>query len=435
MILYRSILSLTGLEKATRINAAGNFQTSIEIEINEKELQYIPKNGGVVTVSNRPVGIVEELILKKLIEPIRNDIAFLHNNYLTETNAIENRYFENHGLLELKNIATSGKIACIFPVGNISEFQTPQLSFTDSKWDKVIVKELHECSAPIIPIYISVHQDNTSKLLGMMHPALKVRKLLNEWNNNQTLKVKVRIGKPIDTNKLSLENPNQFGRFLRAKVYSLGSALEIEKFYPDALTEEKIVEAPGHHLIVEEIESLRELNKIGEQGDFEVFLAKAKKIPNVIQEIGRLREITFRNIGEGTLLSTDLDEYDLHYLHLFLWDRKNEKIAGAYRIGSGDYIMKSMGKKGFYLRSLFKISDEMNPILEKSVELGRSFVADEYQKQPSTQIHNRTGKYKQYLFKCFEKPYGGLYKKILLERKSSTIHSASQKLQTRFQRS
>ena len=105
-------------------------------------------------------------------------------------------------------------------------------------------------------------------------------------------------------------------------------------------------------------------------------------IPNIIREIGRLREVTFREIGEGTNKSIDLDEYDIYYHHLFIWDTEAKLIVGAYRIGLGDEIFYSMGKKGFYVAELFKIKEQFTPVLKKSLELGRSFIRKEYQQKP-----------------------------------------------------
>jgi putative hemolysin len=113
-----------------------------------------------------------------------------------------------------------------------------------------------------------------------------------------------------------------------------------------------------------------------------VLIANAVDIPNVLREISRLREITFREIGEGTNHSYDSDEFDLYYKHLFIWDTTEQKMVGAYRIGEGDKIFTRFKKKGFYLNELFKFKKEFNPIFRSSLEMGRSFVVKEYQRKP-----------------------------------------------------
>ena len=131
---------------------------------------------------------------------------------------------------------------------------------------------------------------------------------------------------------------------------------------------------------------IHEINKIKNsvlctKGDFIVFLADSSQIPVILKELGRLREITFRSIGEGTNKSFDLDRFDAYYKHLILWNSKHEKIAGAYRIGRGSEIINTYGYKGFYTSTLFKFSKVYKPRLTKSVELGRSFITTEFQKQ------------------------------------------------------
>jgi hypothetical protein len=105
-----------------------------------------------------------------------------------------------------------------------------------------------------------------------------------------------------------------------------------------------------------------------------------------MREIGRLREETFRDVGEGTNLSIDTDEFDILYKHLFIWDATNKKIVGSYRLGEGDLLFRQLGVKGFYLNQLFKMKKELNPLLYQSLELGRSFVSLEYQKKPASLV-------------------------------------------------
>jgi putative hemolysin len=134
-------------------------------------------------------------------------------------------------------------------------------------------------------------------------------------------------------------------------------------------------------LIQQEIEHLSFGNLIASQANFDVFVAKAKQIPNVLNEIGRLRETTFRAVGEGTGKSLDLDEYDLYYLQLIIWDREERKIVGGYRLGKGDEIFARYGVEGFYINNFFKIDEGFYPIMQQAVELGRSYIVPDYQKK------------------------------------------------------
>ncbi|HRH39080.1 MAG TPA: GNAT family N-acyltransferase, partial [Flavobacteriales bacterium] len=121
--------------------------------------------------------------------------------------------------------------------------------------------------------------------------------------------------------------------------------------------------------------------KLNTQAEFDLYLANSHRIPNLLREIRRLREVTFRLVGEGTNKSIDLDEFDIYYDHLFLWDRDKKRLVGAYRVGDGRRIMERYGKRGFYTSTLFRMDRPMERVLRRSFELGRSFIAQEYQRQ------------------------------------------------------
>lgn len=380
-VTVENMLTLSGIEKIASAVSWPKLRNVFRLDINAAELRHLTIPGKFITISNRPIGVIEDLIIHFLLSDSGKKHTFLPNGYY------QHSIFEDavpvvaadtlNQALNAENAADTS--LCLFPVGDISKFQLPNYA-SDSKWNKEILEGIHVVNYPIIPIYIKISEDNLSKILGMLHPSLRVRRIVSMIGEGIKLDVSIRIGKPVYRSKLPEMSYPQFGRYLRAKLYSLGTTLDVEKFYPNSLAVQPVIDPIIPELIQMELDSIREENMIGEQGDFEMYLAKAKKIPNTLNEIGRLREITFRKVGEGTAKALDLDEFDLHYLHLFLWDKKRQLIAGAYRIGSGDYIMRVYGKKGFYIRSLFKIGDELNDKLTCAVELGRSFVAEPYQK-------------------------------------------------------
>lgn len=145
---------------------------------------------------------------------------------------------------------------------------------------------------------------------------------------------------------------------------------------------EPISDAVHPDLLLREIESLRKHHLIFEQSGFEVFVADSALIPHVLLEIGRLREITFRSVGEGTGRSSDIDDFDDYYRQLIIWDNKEARIAGGYRLGCGDEIFARYGVRGFYISSLFKIREGFFPILGQALELGRSYIVQDYQRKP-----------------------------------------------------
>ncbi|MCB9255684.1 MAG: GNAT family N-acetyltransferase [Chitinophagales bacterium] len=353
-----------------------NFKLNFET----KDLLKIPNEQAFISISNRPIGFIEEYLIAYILEQRRIDYRFLNNTFLADSSAFYQNRMKDNNLLSLRFAKEESTSYSLFPVGNCSNYEGRENGLTDSKWDKAILKELYQLDLPIIPIYIHLENRNLIKFLNGLDPSSFSKEMLFSLIDKKGLDVKIIIGKAIHKKLYHFSNSNKFSQFLRAKLYGLGSKLKIDLFY-DKLKSEELIAPISPELIDRELNAISDTNLISSRGDFNLYLCKAKKIPNTIQEIGRLREESFRNIGEGTNESMDLDIYDLHYLHLFLYDRVNKKIAGAYRIGDGDYIMQTLGKKGFYLHSLFKMKKSFELVLKQSIELGRSFVSLDYQNQ------------------------------------------------------
>jgi putative hemolysin len=212
-------------------------------------------------------------------------------------------------------------------------------------------------------------------------------KLPSEFLNKKRKAVKFRIGSAISVGEQdNFPEVYQFGRYLRAKSYSLSNRMEVKRFFNYSLKRQKKIELIAEPLsadvIKNEVAALSGDRFLFKVKNYTVYCAPSNEIPNVLYEIGRLREITFREVGEGTNRSIDLDEFDLYYHQLFIWDEAEQRLVGAYRIGKGADILHDYGVRGFYVQSLFRIRQQFEPLIEQSLELGRSFVIKEYQRQP-----------------------------------------------------
>ena len=204
--------------------------------------------------------------------------------------------------------------------------------------------------------------------------------------------VKVRISSPILPNELSgFKKAHEIRRFIQSRLFAMEDkgAATLPNFFEQWIpkkkdeAEEPIIQPVDKQLIIAEMVALTEGGQlIVSQSNFDVFVATARQIPHVFQEIGRLREQTFRDIGEGTGRALDIDEFDLYYRQLIIWDRTAERIIGGYRIGCGDEIFTNYGKHGFYVSTLFRINRGFYPILQRSLELGRSYIVFDYQRKP-----------------------------------------------------
>lgn len=373
----------------------------VSIDFDEDDLKNIPKTGGFIAIANHPYGGVEGLALVKLLCTVRPEAKVMVNFILKKIPNLSEFFvavnpFENvqhtssiSGLKATFDLLQSGTPIGIFPAGEVSTFSLDKQEITDRLWHPVVGKLIARAKVPVIPIYFHGNNGVLFNILSFIHPTLRTAKLPSEFLNKQGLKIKVRIGRPIHIEDISYRNnTNKLLDFLRARTYALGTALEQDKklFNPISLFKikkkpEQVVAETNRNLIVEEIKQLDDF-KVWQEKNYEVYITPTVAIPNVLREIGRLREITFREVGEGTNKKIDLDNYDIYYNHLFIWDKELQNIVGAYRIGKGDEILDTMGRRGFYLSELFKIKEPFYPVLRKGIELGRSWIRKEYQQKP-----------------------------------------------------
>ena len=373
----------------------------ISVEFDEADLKNIPKSGAFIAIANHPYGGIEGLVLLKILCMVRPDAKLMANfllkkipnlsDYFIAVNPFEN-VDHSSSISGIKNtlaLLKSGIPIGIFPAGEVSTYKLETQQVSDKLWHPVVGKIIARANVPVVPVYFHGNNGLLFNLLSFIHPALRTAKLPSELFNKHGHKIRLRIGKPIMPADLPYQNStSKLLDFLRAKTYALGTGLENEKkiFNPRNLfkirkRQKAIAEAVPVDLLEDEIEKLQEF-RVWTEKSYEVYITPTVAIPNIIKEIGRLREITFREIGEGTNKQTDLDEYDIYYNHLFIWDSEQSMIVGAYRLGKGDEIFYSMGKRGFYIAELFKIKGQFYPVLRQSLELGRSWVRKEYQLKP-----------------------------------------------------
>jgi len=373
----------------------------ISYTLDEKELKKIPLTGPFITVSNYPMGGIDALILMKIISEIRPDFKFIANytihkiEPLTQLsipiNDIQNEKLGKPnfgGIKKALNHVREGQSLGIFPAARASTYNSNINIVTDKRWQESLIKFIKKSKVPVIPIFFKGTNTFLYHLFGNIHPLLQAARFGKELFKNKNKEIKIRIGSPI-----SVEQQNEFddiaiyGRFLRAKTYALGTSIEVKKFFsPKFIARLKKIEAIAppvdNQILISEIDKAKNDYLLFTSSMFDVICAPYSVIPNVLTEIGRLREITFREVGEGTNKSLDLDEFDLYFNHLIIWDNQNFKIAGAYRVGKGKDILLQYGVNGFYIQSLFKMKKELYPILSETLELGRSFIIKEYQKKP-----------------------------------------------------
>jgi putative hemolysin len=369
----------------------------IDFLYDAEELQKrIPKTGSAVVVSNYPFGGLESILLIKILSQIRSDIQIVSTQLLQKIDPIKEFFMEedsfqtksglNSGTDKASAHIEKGGILCIFPAGEISQFDNSRV-LSDKQWQYNTLKFIKQLKVPVIPVHFQGNNSRLFYLMANIRSSLKIRKLSTSVLNRHKSPVKIRIGNPIPiAEQERFQDIHQYGRYLRAKTYLLSSKIEVKKFFNYSLKRqhkvEPIAEPVPHEKIIQELNGLRPECLLFTIKNYSVYCLPSKQIPNILLEIGRLREVTFRQVGEGTNRSIDLDEYDLYYNQLFIWDIETEMLVGAYRIGKGAEIMHKFGVHGFYINSLFKIKEDMNEVLSQAMELGRSFIVKEYQRKP-----------------------------------------------------
>ena len=375
----------------------------IEFEIPEEDLKRIPKSGAFITVSNHPLGGIDGILLLKLLLEHRPDYKIIANfllhriaplkPYVMPVNPFENHKDAKSSLLGLKSSLQhlqDGRPLGIFPAGEVSTYRDGKL-MVDKPWELGAVKLIKKAEVPVIPIYFHAKNSWLFYILSKISDTFRTAKLPSELLSQKNRVIKVRIGKPISVkDQQEYKDISSFYEYLRKKTYMLANPFEKKtqnilstQNLKIAIPPKKIISQKNIQGCIKEVASLRKNGKrLLESKNYEVFFASAKEIPNLLQEIGRLREITFRDIGEGTNKAIDIDKFDKYYHHLFLWDQEVKALVGSYRMGLGKDIYKKHGIAGFYIQTLFRLEPELHGMMEQTIEMGRAFIIKEYQQKP-----------------------------------------------------
>ncbi|OFX23078.1 MAG: hemolysin [Bacteroidetes bacterium GWA2_31_9b] len=370
-------------------------------ELRDDDLKRIPEKGPFIVVSNHPFGGIDALVLMKIVYEKRTDFKAMGNFLLQKLDPIKDFVFPVNPFETNKGASSSfagiknalshlseGKALCIFPAGEVSSYQPESGIIQDREWQNSILKFIKKAEVPVIPVYFQGTNSRLFHILGQIHPLLRTAKLPSELFNKKNKTIKVRIGNPIPVKEQKeFTDIAHYGRYLRARTYALGTSIEVKKFYNPFFNKkikkaEQIIDPVEPQLLIEEVDHLKKNYLLFVNQNYSVFCAPSIEMPNLVHEIGRLREITFREVGEGTNRSIDVDEYDFYYNQLVVWDDEEKRIVGAYRLGKGKDILAQYGISGFYINSLFKIKKDFAPYLSESIELGRSFIIKEYQRKP-----------------------------------------------------
>lgn len=389
---------------------------NLSINVHPDQLNHIPVEGPLVIVSNHPFGGADGIILSYLVEQRRKDFKVFVTNMLSEqlpaakshfldvelyskdrANKSRNKESLNAAIDYVKN----GGALIIFPAGTPSQAPTPFSEAIDKQWKLGASKIIHESNAPVVPVFFEGQNSAFFQGVGILFSGIKTARTLllaKELLKRRNVDTTVRIGSPIPYSRLSHLSGPELLKLLRSRVYILKNIKKednkklteiAKKLLPYKLRKSTVV-----HDIIDKIPTTKISSFLSsyiaknpeallvDSKKYKVYLVNgAEASEDFLLELGRLREITFRAVGEGTGKRCDLDEHDSIYHHLIVWNDDKQWISGSYRLGLTPFVLPKRGINGFYCKPFFNLDQNFFNKMEDAVELGRSFVRKEEQSQ------------------------------------------------------
>lgn len=377
----------------------------VDIAIDPASLANIPKHGPCIVVANHPHGALDGVGMIELLGRYRPDTKVMANHLLESFAELKPVFigvdpfggkaaarFNTRAVRHALKWLRDGGLLVMFPGGEVSSFDWRTRRITDPAWDSGIGWLVEKSGAPVVPAYISGRNSCHFLAAGMIHPLLRTMLLVREMLNHRGTVIEVNCGRAIDAETLGLLGSRAAiapylqtsTNLIKARSY-YKKPMHLGQVTPATDHFEPIAEPiPAENLAADVAALPQSQQLVSGGGDLDVWYATADQIPWLLQEIGRLRELSFRQVGEGTGKRVDLDSFDAYYLHLFVWDTKNRAVVGGYRLGEVETILNRHGSKGLYVRSLFKLSPQLKDELRMALEVGRSFVRPEHQRNYSS---------------------------------------------------
>ncbi len=388
------------------------FETMLDVlniryTCDRADLDRIPDEGPLMVVANHPFGGIEGIIMGAMMLRVRPDVRIMGNYLLKEiaglgdwifsVNPFDNRQTRDslQGLKQSLSWVKHGGALVVFPAGEVATWDSSKGLVSDSDWSPHVASLIRFTRATAVPVYFPGQNSVLFSMAGMVSPGLRTMLLPRELANKTSRTFTIHIGRPIPWSHLQRHTgDSSIIDYLRIntevlQLRSRGKPSSFRGFTISPIRKsrmEPIMPPVPGEMLERELNALPAGQLLIRQGNFSVHIAQSGQIPNLLKEIGRLREKTFRQACEGTGRSVDLDHFDRYYLHLFLWNNESSEVVGAYRLGLVDRIVRQYGGKGLYTSTLFRFHPEFYHDLTDAIEFGRSFIRCEYQKKFNTLI-------------------------------------------------
>ena len=373
----RTCQGLEGFDFIDRVLDHFNFSYSVV----GSELENIPSEGRVVIVANHPLGLLDGVALLQLVGRVRRDVKIVANDVLLAFRPLRPLVLpvvnigagSNRANVEaIRGALDRDEAVIIFPSGEVS--RAGPRGIRDGRWREGFLRFAESAKAPVLPVHLGGRNSALFYGVSTLFRPLSTLMLLREPHLQHDVTLPVRIGRPVPWREIAasgLTRAQNVERFAR-EVYELP-----RRRAPRIMSEGPIAHPEDRVALRRELKGAQLLGttRDGKQ----IYLFDSKPDSCVMRELGRLREIAFRAVGEGTGRKRDIDEFDAYYKHVVLWDEGDLQIVGAYRVGDVGRIVVERGAEGLYTHTLFQFHDVLRGHFAQSLELGRSFVQPRYQ--------------------------------------------------------
>lgn len=346
---------------------------NITYRVSARDRRNIPAQGRALIIANHPIGSMDGLAILSLILEVRRDVKIVADDFLAGIENIASYVIisnnQKESSVQIKKALEQDQAVILFPAHRVSKSRP---GVKDSRWKPSLLNYARTAEAPILPVFMQAKNSllltSAQLLLKPLAEILVTRKIYDK----RPSVIEFRIGEAIDSHALHSPQLNDRALLtrLRKHLYKLK-----RDYKPQFETVKTIAHPEDRSDLKAELKKALLLGETRDQNS--IFLANYEQ-QALMREIGRLREFTFRKVGEGTGSRRDLDKFDCDYDHLILWNHDQLEIAGSYRIGNTKEITEHKGSKGLYTSSLFEFSEHFEKLLSQSMELGRSFVHPKY---------------------------------------------------------
>lgn len=345
--------------------------------VDAAELRRIPASGRLLIVANHPSGALDALALLDAVGQVRRDVKIIANDLLSALDPLSGLLLpirivggrpNPESLRAVEDALREERCVIIFPAGEVARLGLRGVS--DGRWRRGFLRFARSTKTPVLPVRIEARNSALFYGASALFKPVGTALLAREMFARGARRIALRIGHPLQLPDAG--RPTEMLRQVRRELHAIGTRHE----RPAPMGPEALIDALDPARVAAGVEAMELLGQTFDGKQIRVGRLAAGS--PLLREIGRLRELTFRAVGEGTGHRLDIDLYDSWYEHIVLWDAAASRVAGAYRLARGAVVLPERGPAGFYTASLFDYADDALPRMQQGMELGRSFVAPEY---------------------------------------------------------